>query len=87
MQTQQGDGRPRAYTKLMAVIFFLLGALNLLNREWALAGVFILGGLVNLKGREIDRWPKAARYLLFILLAALAVAAFVRIILKLKAGA
>lgn len=89
MRTQQGDGgRPRAnaYTKFMAVIFLLLGGINLLNREWVAAALFVLSGLVVLKGREVEGWPKAARYLVLLVLAALAVATFVRIILRLKAG-
>jgi hypothetical protein len=89
MQTQQGDERPRshAYAKLMAGCFFLLGAMNLLSRDWLGASLFLAGGVVVLKGREIDRWPKAARYLVVLAVGALAVAALVRIILKLRAGA
>ena len=88
MQTQQGDGRTRAhaYAKLMAACFFLLGVVNLLNREWPGAAFFLAGGVIVLKGREIDRWPKAARYLVVLAVAALAVATLVRIVLKLKAG-
>ena len=88
MQTQQGDGQPRmrAYTTLMGVLFFLLAGANLLNRDWLIGALFLLGGFAFLKGREIDRWPKAARYLIVIAAVALAVAVLVRIVLRIKAG-
>jgi hypothetical protein len=70
----------------MAGCFFLLGAINLLNRARLEGALFISGGLVVLKGREIDRWPRAARYLVIIVVAGLAVAVFVRLVLKLAAG-
>jgi hypothetical protein len=87
MQTQQDDGRPRgnALTWLMVGCFLLLGAVNLLNRDWLSAALFLLGGLTVLKGREIDRWPRAPRYLFVLAVAALAVALFVRIVLRLRA--
>ena len=88
MQTQDDGGRPRSrsYTTLMAGCFFLLGALNLLNRAWLEGALFISGGLVVLKGREIERWPKAARSLVVVVVAGLAGAVFVRLVLKLAAG-
>ena len=88
MQTQDDGGRPRSrsYAALMAGCFFLLGAVNLLNRAWLEGALFISGGLVVLKGREIERWPKAARSLVVVAVAGLAVAVFVRLVLKLAAG-
>ena len=88
MQTQQDDSRPRgnALTSLMVGCFLLLGAVNLLNRDWLSAALFLLGGIVILKGRELDRWPKAPRYLFVLAVAALAVAVLIRIVLRLRAG-
>jgi hypothetical protein len=88
MQTQDDGGRPgaRTFAALMAGCFFLLGVINLLNRAWLEGALFISGGLVVLKGREIDRWPRAARHLVIVVVGALAVAVCVRLVLKLAAG-
>lgn len=88
MQTQDDGGRPgaRTFTALMAGCFFLLGVINLLNRDWPAGALFLSAGLVVLKGREMDRWPRAARYLITCAVGALAVAVCVRLVLKLAAG-
>jgi len=87
-QTQNDGGRPRArsYTTLMAGCFLLLGVINLLGRDWLEAALFLSAALVVFKGGEIERWPKAARYLVTLAVAALALAVLVRLILRLKAA-
>jgi hypothetical protein len=87
METRPDDDAPRAsgLSLLTAVIFFVAGGFNLLLGEWLSATFFLVGGFIFLKGREINRWPKTARYLVTIALAALAVAMFVKLILDLKA--
>lgn len=88
METQKGDGRPRgnALTWLIVGCFFLLGAINLLERDWLAGALFLSGGLVVLKGRELERGPKAVRYLVVLAVAALAVAMLVRVVLRIRAG-
>jgi ABC-type nitrate/sulfonate/bicarbonate transport system permease component len=61
------------------------GGFNLLLGEWLRAAFFLGVGFVFLKGREIDRWPKAARYLIIVVVVALSVAMFVRLIFDAKA--
>jgi hypothetical protein len=78
------EKRPRTLAPLASVIFILAGGLNLLSGEWLSAAFFLAGGFVFFKGREIERWPKAARALLIIVLAALAVAMFVTLTFKMK---
>ena len=88
MQTQKGGGRPRerTFTLLAVGSFFLLAALNLLRGEWLGAAFFLSGGLVFLERRRVDRWPKPARYLVTLALAALAVAMFVRLVMRARGG-
>ena len=76
--------RPRAIMLLTAVLFILTGGLNLLAGEWLSAAFFLAGGFVFFKGKEIERWPKAARALVIVVLAALAVAMFVRLVQRAK---
>jgi hypothetical protein len=71
---------------LTAAIFFLAGGLNLLLAKWLDAAFFLAGGFVFLKGREMERWPRAVRYLFIVALAALAAAMFLKLFLDLKAG-
>jgi len=68
-----------------SAVFALTGGLNLLLGEWLSAAFFLAAGFVFFKNREIERWPAAARALLIIVLVALAVAMFVRLISKFKA--
>ena len=84
--TRPEDEGPRRNTAMLlaAVLFILTGGVNLLLGEWLSGAFFLAGGFVFLKGKEIDRWPKAARVLLVIALAALAVAMFLRLIVKFK---
>jgi hypothetical protein len=77
--------RQRGIVLLTAICLFAVGGFDLLLGEWLSAAFFVAGGFVFLKGREIERWPKAARYLITFALAALAVAMFVKLILQLKA--
>jgi hypothetical protein len=84
---RDGDENPRRRTILLmtSILFILAGGLNLLIGEWLSAAFFLAGGFVFLKGREIDRWPKAARVLVIVALALLAVAMFIRLIQRFKA--
>jgi hypothetical protein len=84
MSTRPREERPRTLVLLTSVIFILTGGLNLVLGEWLSAAFFLTGGFVFFKGKEIERWPKAARALVIILLAALAVAMFVKMALKMK---
>jgi hypothetical protein len=77
--------RPNVLVLLTAITMFLAGGFNLLLGEWLSATFFITGGFIFLKGREIERLPKAARYLVTLALALLAVAMFVKLIFQLKA--
>ena len=88
MTTRKDDGRSRArtFTALTAGCFFLLALLNLLRGEWLGAVFFASGGLIFLERRRVDRWPKAARYLIFLLLGALAVAMLVRVVQRWQGG-
>jgi hypothetical protein len=90
MQTKPGDDehpRARSIMLLTAACFVLVGGIDLLLSEW-LSGVFFLfGAFFFLKGRDIGRWPKAARVLILLAFAALAVAMFVSLIIKFKARA
>jgi predicted small integral membrane protein len=87
METRPADeqARPRGIALLTAVCLFAVGGVNLLLGEWLTTAFYLVGGFAFLKGREIERWPKAARYLFTIALAALAVAMFVKLIFQLKA--
>jgi hypothetical protein len=87
LQTRPTGNQPRqrGILLLTAVIFFVTGGFNLLLGEWLRAAFFLAGGFVFLKSREIDRWPKAARYLVIVVFAALSVAMFVRLIFDAKA--
>ena len=84
MSTRPREERPRTLVLLTSVIFILTGGLNLLLGEWLSAAFFLAGGFVFYKNREVDRWPKAARALVIVVLAALAVAMFVRLIQRFK---
>jgi peptidoglycan/LPS O-acetylase OafA/YrhL len=86
MSTRPEDENPRRRMLLLltVAVFALTGGLNLLSGEWLSAAFFLAGAFVFFKGKELDRWPKAARVILIIAFAALAVAMFVSLIQKAK---
>ncbi|HJQ33641.1 MAG TPA: hypothetical protein VJ866_15765 [Pyrinomonadaceae bacterium] len=65
-------------------LFIFAGGVELLLGEWLSAAFYLACGFVFFKGRDLERWPKAARVLVIIVLAALAVAMFVSLIQKAK---
>jgi hypothetical protein len=85
-RTTDGGGPSRVLRVLAVVGFSLAFVINLLRGRWVTAAFFVAVGLLFLKGRAIDRWPKPARYLLIAVYAALAVGTFVTLILDLKAN-
>lgn len=70
---------------LAAATFFLLCGFNLYLGKWLYAAFHFMAGFLVLKGKAIERWPRAARYLLIIAYAAVAVAMFFQLIFDVKA--
>jgi uncharacterized membrane protein YjjP (DUF1212 family) len=83
---EAGPKTPRWLRVLGAVGFSLAFIIHLLQGRWVTAAFFVAVGFLFLKGREIDRWPKAARYLLIAVYAALAVGTFVTLTLDIKSN-
>ena len=82
----EGGGTAALARRLLGVASFVaLFVLNLLRGKWVAAAFFLATALLFLKGREADAWPKAVRYPLVILYAALAVVMFVTLIQDFKA--
>ena len=79
-----GGALSRAFKALALAGFALSFAFNLLRGRWLTAAFFLAVGVVFLKGREIDGWPKAARALVILVYAALAVGMFFQLISDLK---
>jgi hypothetical protein len=69
---------------LAGVGFSVAFVFHLLRGRWVSAAFFLAVGFLFLKGDEIDRWPKAARYLLILVYAALAVGMLVNLIFDIK---
>ena len=78
------EGRPRTLRLLMPVPFLLSCGLDLMAGEWLTAAFYLAAGFFLFKGRDIERWPKAARAVAVLAFAALCVAAFVRLIQRAK---
>jgi uncharacterized protein YqgC (DUF456 family) len=87
METRLTDDKPRAriIMYVAAVAFFLAGVVNLLVPNWLNTAFYFAGGLLFLFGKGIDRLPRAARYLIVVIFAALAVAMFVEMIVGFRA--
>ena len=82
----EGGGTPSRALRAMALAgFALLFGLHLLRGRWVTAAFFLAVAALFLKGREIDGWPKAARVLVVLVYAALAVGMFFQLIADLKA--
>ena len=79
-----GGRRSRVLRAVWLVGFAVAFAVNLVRGRWLTAAFFVAVGFVTLKGRELDRWPKAALYLFILIYAALAVAMLVQLIQDLK---
>lgn len=76
--------RRRMLMFISSGLFIFAGGVELLLGEWLSAAFYLACGFVFFKGRDLERWPKAARVLVIIVLAALAVAMFVSLIQKAK---
>ena len=76
--------RRRSLVILTAVIFALNGGIYLFSGEWVSAAFFLAVGFFFYKGKEVERWPKAARVVAVVALAALGVAMLVRLVQRLK---
>ena len=87
MATPLTDDKPHARVVMYvaAAAFFLAGVVNLLVPNWLNTAFYFAGGLLFLFGKGIDRLPRAARYLIVIVFAALAVAMFVELIVGFRA--
>jgi hypothetical protein len=83
METLHREGQaPWRALKLATLVGFpTLLVTNLLLGDWLGAAYIFAAGFVFVVGRRIDRWPRPARYLVVLLLAALSAAMFVRLIL------
>ena len=79
-----GGGPSRAHRAVWLAGFAVAFAVNLLRGRWLTAAFFLAVGFVFVKGREIDGWPKAGRYLFILVYAALAVWMLVELIQELR---
>jgi len=72
--------RRRMLLLVTSGLFIFACGVELLLGEWLSAAFYLACGFFFFKGREIDRWPKLARVLVIIALAALGVAMVVSLI-------
>jgi hypothetical protein len=76
-----GGGTPSRVMKVALVVGVVPAlASQLLRGRWLTAAFFLAVGILFLKGRKIDGWPKPVRVVLIIVYAALAAAMFVQLI-------
>jgi hypothetical protein len=76
--------RARALMLAAAAILLLAGVVELVLARWLIAAFDLCVGLFFWKGRAIERWPRVARILFIICLAALGVAMVVKLTLDMK---
>lgn len=69
---------------LTAVAFIFLCGLNLYLGKWLYATFNLMVAFFFLKGNAIERWPRAARYLLIVAYAVVTVALFVSLVSDMK---
>ena len=83
---RNADENPRRRMTLLITsgFFILAGGVELLLGEWLSAAFYLACGFVFFKGKELERWPKAARVIIIIALMALGVAMVVSLIQKAK---
>ena len=85
-RAEDGGGKTARVLKVVGLAGVAVAFVSeLLRGRWLGAAFFLATGLLFLKGREADDWPKAVRYPLVVLYAALAVAMFVQLIQESKA--
>ena len=83
----KGGGKTSRLMRVLAGAGFSLAfVVNLLRGRWVTAAFFLAVGFLFLKGDEIDRWPKTARYLLILVYAALGVGMLLNLVFDIKAN-
>jgi Na+/phosphate symporter len=85
-RNEDGNPRRRMILLITSGLFILAGGVDLLRGEWLSAAFFLAGGFVFFRGKELERWPKAARVIIIIAFAALSVAMLISLIQKAKRG-
>ncbi|HEX3560874.1 MAG TPA: hypothetical protein VHU19_16855 [Pyrinomonadaceae bacterium] len=87
METETTDDKPKSNALMLwaTLSFFVGGVVNLLEADWLFAALFFTGGSFYLFDKRIERLPRAVRYLIVAVFAALTVAVVVKFILDVKA--